>query len=120
LTCRARAVDDGVVRRAIALVILLTLALSVPLARIGAADREVPSTRTEASAQPPRAPEPATISPQAVGVTTSNWLTRVAHDALALHSWSPTSRGDIVFTKSTLNTFPLRTSRSSLTYPLLI
>jgi hypothetical protein len=120
LTGRARTVDDGVVRRAIALVILLTLALSLPLARISAADREVSSTRTEASAQPPRAPERATIAPQVVGVTTSNWLTRVAHDVLALHSWSPTSPGDIVFTKSILKTLPLRTSRSSLTYPLLI
>ena len=120
MTGRARTVDDGVVRRAIALVILLTLALSVPLARISAADREVSSTRTEASARPPRAPEPATIAPQAVGVTTSTWLTRVAHDVLALHTWSPISPGDFVFTKSTLNSSPLRTSRSSLTYPLLI
>jgi hypothetical protein len=120
LTGRSSTTDDVVVRRAISLILLLTLALSLPLARVTAADRETSPALTEASAQPPRAPAPATIAPQAVGVTTGTWLTRLAHDVLAVQSRLPNSPPDVVSAKFRLILFPPRTSRSSQAYPLLI
>jgi hypothetical protein len=122
LTSRARTVDDGVVRRAISLVVLLILVVSGLSRTLSGFTRTTSNphrTFAEASAQPPRAPEPATIAPQAVGTITSQRLISVNHDVLAVHTWLPASSGD-VSTKITLNPFPLRASRSSLTYPLLI